>query len=324
MTRAPRKRASTTPEVRAAIQASTEPARVLAERYGISEPTVWKWRKRDNVQDRSRKPHRLQTTLTPAQEALVVVLRKTLLLPLDDLLALVREFINPAVSRSGLDRCLRRHGVSRLRPLLEFQSASETVLGKQREPGELHVHLASLQAMSNAQREQVLLFAVDHVTRWVFVRTYTARTPANARRFLRDLRRAAPMQITRMITGRCKEFSASVFDPLGRIPTANHEFDQLCAELGIEGRQTTHQGSDEGERSNPVNSRIDDVLQVHHFRSTETLNEIILRYVSVYNAELTQSVLDGHTPLDTLRQWQRKRPELFKVQEAAEETTRKS
>jgi hypothetical protein len=39
------------------------------------------------------------------------------LLPLDDLVAVVREFINPEVSRAGLDRCLRRHGVGNLRVL---------------------------------------------------------------------------------------------------------------------------------------------------------------------------------------------------------------
>jgi hypothetical protein len=33
---------------------------------------------------------------------------------IDDLLAVVREFLNPEVSRSGLDRCLRRHGVGTL------------------------------------------------------------------------------------------------------------------------------------------------------------------------------------------------------------------
>ncbi|MBK8640447.1 MAG: hypothetical protein IPN92_19975 [Chromatiaceae bacterium] len=45
-------------------------------------------------------------------------MRKTLLLPLDDLLAVTREFLNPDVSRSGLDRCLRRHGVSNLQALI--------------------------------------------------------------------------------------------------------------------------------------------------------------------------------------------------------------
>ncbi|GAA6199613.1 hypothetical protein NBRC116599_08370 [Aquicoccus sp. SU-CL01552] len=60
------KQATTTPKIRAAIQASDEPARVVAERYGISEQTVWKWRKRDSVYDRSHTARRLHTTLTPA------------------------------------------------------------------------------------------------------------------------------------------------------------------------------------------------------------------------------------------------------------------
>ena len=42
----------------------------------------------------------MQTTLTPAQEAVSVSLRKTLLVSLDDLLAVVREFLNPKVSPS--------------------------------------------------------------------------------------------------------------------------------------------------------------------------------------------------------------------------------
>ena len=45
-------------------------------------------------------------------------LRRTLLLSTDDLLSITREFINPAVSRAGLGRCLRRHGVSDLRDLV--------------------------------------------------------------------------------------------------------------------------------------------------------------------------------------------------------------
>jgi len=55
------------------------------------------------VDDRRHTPHRLQTTLTPAQEAVAVALRKTLLVSLDDLLAVVRVFLNPNASRSGLD-----------------------------------------------------------------------------------------------------------------------------------------------------------------------------------------------------------------------------
>ena len=62
------------------------------------------------------------TTLNPVQELLAVELQRTLLLPVDDLPAVIRKFIDADVSRSGLDGCLRRHGVSdleALQPLIE-------------------------------------------------------------------------------------------------------------------------------------------------------------------------------------------------------------
>ena len=99
---------ATTPMVRAAIRESTEPASALAERFGTTGQTVFKWKHLASVHDRSHRPHRVQTALTPAQEAVAVALRRTLLVSLDDLLAVVRAFLNPEVSRSGLDRCLRR------------------------------------------------------------------------------------------------------------------------------------------------------------------------------------------------------------------------
>jgi len=46
-----------------------------------------------------------------------VALSKTLRVSLDDLLAVVGEFLNPHASCSGLDRCLRRHGVGNLRDM---------------------------------------------------------------------------------------------------------------------------------------------------------------------------------------------------------------
>jgi hypothetical protein len=67
-----------------------------AKRFGVTPPTIYKGRKPDTVEDRSHAPHRRQTALTPAHEAVAAALRKTLLVWLDDLLALVREFLNLA------------------------------------------------------------------------------------------------------------------------------------------------------------------------------------------------------------------------------------
>lgn len=83
------------------------------------------WRKRDTVYDGSHTRKNLLATLSPAQEAVVIELRRTLLLPLDDLLAVVREFIHPRLTRSALDRRLRRHGVSRLADLRPAEPSEE-------------------------------------------------------------------------------------------------------------------------------------------------------------------------------------------------------
>ena len=156
-----RKQATTTPKIRGAIRASSEPAWLVAERYGISEQTVRKWRGRDDVHDRSHTPHRLQTTLTPVQEAVAVALRKALLPPLDDLLAVVREFLNPHVSRSGLDRCLRRHGVGNLRALKPEEPKPAHGSFKAYEPGYLRIDIKYLPHPLGIFPAEIPCWAVD-------------------------------------------------------------------------------------------------------------------------------------------------------------------
>ena len=107
----------------------------------------------------------MRTTLTPAQEAVVVELRKTLLLPLDDLLVVVREFINSKVSRSGLDRCLRRHGVSNLRKLMpDAEKVPSKKSFKDYEPGFVHVDVKYLPKMKDEDRRKYLFVAIDRAS----------------------------------------------------------------------------------------------------------------------------------------------------------------
>lgn len=61
--------ARTTPRTRAEIKESAAPLTELAERYNVTVATVRKWKSRETPQDLSHRPHRLCTTLTPAQEA---------------------------------------------------------------------------------------------------------------------------------------------------------------------------------------------------------------------------------------------------------------
>jgi hypothetical protein len=86
----------------------------MAERYNVSRATVAKWKSRDDPKDRSLRPHKLSTTLSEDLEVVVAEIRRMVLIPLDDLLVVVRDFISPAVSLSALDRCLRQYCVGSL------------------------------------------------------------------------------------------------------------------------------------------------------------------------------------------------------------------
>jgi hypothetical protein len=247
------KQATTTPKIRAAIQAFSEPAWLVADRYGLREKTVWKWRNCGGVYDRSNSSHRLQTP-SRAQEAVAVV--QTLMLLFDDLLSVVREFLNPNVSRSGLDRCLRR-----LRVLKPKAPKPAHKPFKAYDPCYLRIDVKYLQQLSDEKCRRYLFVAIDRATRWVFVRIDPAKTKADARRFLRELERAAPMKITRVLKNDGKEFTDRLFGLRRRPAIGNYDFPRLCAELDIEHRLT------------------EDVLQSHHFRIGEDLEQTILRYV---------------------------------------------
>ena len=78
------KQARTTLAIRKEIQASTQSARKLSEKYGVIKATFLKWKHCDTVEDNSHTPHSFKKTMSDFEEFVVIELRKTLLLPLDD------------------------------------------------------------------------------------------------------------------------------------------------------------------------------------------------------------------------------------------------
>lgn len=305
------KQARTTPAVRAEIAASTESVAALARRYNVAEVTVRKWRSRTEFHDRSHTAHRLQTHLTTAQEAIVVHLRRSLLLPLDDLLAVTREFLCPSVSRSGLDRCLRRHGVGNLKDLLPASEKAVRKPFKAYPPGYLHMDIKYLPQMADETSRRYLFVAIDRATRWVYVAIKPNKTAASARAFLKALHKACPIKITKLLTDNGKEFTDRLFGSKDRQPTGEHEFDQLCDALGIEHRLTRPRTPQTNGMVERFNGRISDILKTHHFASGEDLEQTLLRYVVLYNHQLPQSALGSKSPIQAMKEWFISHPDLF-------------
>jgi transposase InsO family protein len=305
------KNARTTPAIRAEIAASSEPTSALAKRLHLTVPTVNKWKMRETFQDRSHTAHRLQTTLTAAQEAIVVHLRRTLLLPLDDLVAVTRQFLCPQASRSGVDRCLRRHGVGNLHALKPATPKEPHKAFKAYEPGYLHMDVKYLPQMLEETSRRYLFVAIDRATRWVFVAIKSNKSAASARSFLKALHKACPLKIVKLLTDNGKEFTDRLFASREREPSGRHEFDLLCKELGIEHRLTKPRTPKTNGMVERFNGRISDVLKTNHFHSGEDMAQTLLRYVALYNHQLPQSALKSKTPIQAMKNWYSSHPHLF-------------
>jgi hypothetical protein len=63
------------------------------------------------------------------------------------------------------------------------------------EPGFLHIDVKYLPQMPDETARRYLFVAIDRATRWVFVRIMSAKTAANARRFLTELARVCQIKI---------------------------------------------------------------------------------------------------------------------------------
>ncbi len=111
------KNARTTPAQRAFIQNADQMSiSELADKIGVSETTIRRWKNRNFVFDKPHTSKKVRTAMTPEQEILVIILRICLRLGLDDLHQVVQEFIYPDCSRSGLNRLLKRYHISRITP----------------------------------------------------------------------------------------------------------------------------------------------------------------------------------------------------------------
>lgn len=143
--------ARTPPAVRAEIARSSEPTSVLARRYGISDETVRKWRRRgsDACQDRSSRPWRLAWKASEEERAIVCQLRRSTGFGLDDLTFVLRHFL-PHLNRDNIWRILKDAGLNRLPPVPKAGPVRGQGKFRDYDPGYVHIdvkHLPKLQTV---------------------------------------------------------------------------------------------------------------------------------------------------------------------------------
>ncbi|CAK0754511.1 transposase [Gammaproteobacteria bacterium] len=242
-------------------------------------------------------------------------LRKSLLLPLDDLLAVVHEFMNEEVSRSGLDRCLRRHGVSNLKslyPVVEEEKASAVKTFKDYEPGFIHIDIKQLPRMPDEFKHCYLYVGIDRATRWVHLDVFPDKEACTAAAFLKRLLERIPFIVKKVLTDNGKEFTDRFSVNGERAPTEHHIFDQVCQRYKIEHHLIPPHHPQTNGMVERFNGRVEEILQKTKFNSGDELEETLIRYSHIYNNFIPQKALGHVAPMEAIKNWKQKRRNLFK------------
>lgn len=279
------------------------PTAQLHREMGLTYKTVKRWKNREDGQDASSRPHNTNSSLLDWQEALVVDLRTTFLLTLDDLLILCRKFIIPTLSRSALLRCLKRHNVNDLNALLPVEDNGDNKKKKtfkDYEPGYIHVDVKYLPKMPDEENRKYLFVAIDRASRWVYLDIFPDKSAKSAETFLMDVVEDFPGKITKLLTDNGKEFTDRFCRSGMRKPTGNHIFDNACAQNNIEHRLTKPRSPQTNGMVERFNGRIAIILKSTRFKSSQDLKKTLQNYLFSYNNVIGQRALKHQTPMKFL------------------------
>ena len=302
--------ATTTEAIRRAIQDSQKSLRGLAERYGINQKTVAKWKKRSSVADLRTGPKEPRSTVLSAEEeAIIVAFRRHTLLPLDDCLYALQPTI-PHLTRSSLHRCLQRHGIGRL-PDVEGEKPAKKKF-KTYAIGFFHIDIAEVRT---EEGKLYLYVAIDRTSKFAFVQLVDKANTVTAREFLDALVAAVPYKIEIILTDNGIQFADLPKNRSG--PTAvwrGHPFDRACQRHGIEHRLTKPNHPWTNGQVERMNRTLKEAtVHRYHYDSHQQLRRHLDDFVNAYNFARRLKTLKGLTPYEFICRTWTSQPERFNL-----------
>lgn len=300
--------ATTTHAVRAAIQRSQASVATLSRELGINPKTVAKWRKGATVEDLKtgwKAPH--STTLTEAEEAMVVAFRRHTLLPLDDCLYALQPSI-PHLTRSALHRCLQRHGISRL-PDVEGDKPRRQSF-KRYPIGFFHMDIAEVQT---AEGKLYLFVGIDRTSKFAVTQLVDKADRRTAWEFLEHLLKAVPYRIHTILTDNGIQFAEQ---PRNRNTAWSRQmrFDMICEAHYIEHRLTKPNHPWTNGQVERMNRTIKEAtVKRFHYESHDQLRTHLADFMAAYNFARRLKTLSGLTPYEYITKIWTSEPDRFIV-----------
>lgn len=304
--------ANTNLNIRNQIQNNSASNSELASRFQISRQTVSKWKNRDCTKDASSKPLNIEYALSELEKAIVISLRKSSWMPIDE----VWESLlvdNPKISRSSVYRTLVKENINTV-PQKEKEKAKKF---KEYEPGYLHIDVTYLPRFNG--KSSYLFVAIDRCTRIMVYWVYDHKTAENTEDFLDKCLAYFPFKISHILTDNGLEFTNRLLvSKTGNKCEKPSKMDIICGENQIEHRLTkpcTPQTNGMVERVNGT-IKTNTILKNKYLSAFE-MNKDLANFLSFYNLYRRHGSLrrelNVKTPIEAVEKWYELKPELFKI-----------
>lgn len=284
----------------------------LAHQFGISAQTVSKWKNRDFTKDKSSKPNNIQYALSDLEQNLIVSIRKSTWLPLDEVWEILLVE-NQKITRSSVYRCFVRNEIN-LVPKKEKEKLKKF---KEYEPGYLHIDVTYLPKING--QKYYLFVAIDRATRTLFYKIYEDKTASSAEIFLDLCLDFFPFEITHILTDNGLEFTNKLIkSKKGKACEKVSKFDVKCQENEIEHRLTLPghpQTNGMVERANGIIKQA--TIVKNQYQNKEEMEGDLMKFLIHYNLVRRhgslRKELNVKTPCDAIFKWYEIKPEIFKI-----------
>jgi transposase-like protein len=283
---------------------------MLANKFGISEPTVSKWKNRDHFEDKSSRPHTIHYALNDFEKTLISSIRQSTWLPLDEVLEMVL-LTNPSITRSVVYRTFVHEKINKV-PEKEKDKAKKF---KEYEPGYLHIDVTYLPKFDGVK--YYLFVAIDRATRTLYYEVYDAKISENAEDFMVKCLAFFPFGITHVLTDNGLEFTNKLLkSKTGHYCQKTSKLDVVCTQNNIEHRLTkpaTPKTNGMVERANGT-IKNNTIKKIEYNSKDEMQHELVkfLMYYILYRRHGSlRKELNVKTPFNAIEKWFEIKPEIF-------------
>jgi len=293
------KNAKTNYHIRQYIKSSNKPLNNLAQELNLNVKTVRKWKRRNDLSDKSSRPTRLRTNLTSYQEDLIIYERKAhkkTLFEIWDTLDKVIANLYPM----KIYRVLDRWGLSMLPK--ELTEADRLVKRFRKYTiGYLHIDLIYTPKFvlpDGTKKRWYIFTCIDRVSKLAFVWLTNRKTQYMGKTFLDKVIGFYPYKINYILTDNGLEFTYKAKVAKTKLI---HPFDKLCRKYRIKHRLIRFAHPWTNGMVERFNQKIkQNVIKRYLFQNVKELNEKLIFYVNRYNFDLKLQQLNRKSPVQYL------------------------